>query len=184
MRPPEKRGPVAQAWEQTIERTRAQTEAMGEQYMDDWDASIGLFFLTGPFHPLWTWWAIALCHLRDLPGLTPAKRHYPEAEYEFAIWSMDAPGFDPDHAEHWASHLLHPADVVKHFDIGTVLLVVERDRIAREVLEIAVDAIVAGHASPDSDNRAWWKRCIDGTVEHILTKGQHATGRKHSCPRH
>lgn len=150
-----------------------------EHWRADWDASIGLFLVNGPFHPFWSWWAVLAVHLRDLPGVKPAYRQYPEAEYEFAIHSLDAGAqrpFDPA-KDRWAERLLSPPDVVKHFDVGTTLPVVERDRVARKVLELAVAAVVDANISPDSDLRRWWESAIPRTVEHVLTSGQHPDGR-------
>lgn len=167
MRTADKIGTIASAWEFKADRTRP-------DWKTDWDASLGLYFIHGPFHPLWSWWALALVHLRDLPGMTPANRHYPEAEYEFAIWSLDSPPagppFDPD-SHRWAKRTLSPADVVKHFHVSESKPVEERDRIARHVLDQAVDAIIFGMASPDSDYRSWWDRAIDNTIEHALMGG-------------
>lgn len=149
----------------------------------DWDASIGLALLSGPWHPFWGWWAVAVVHLRDMPGVRPAYRQYPTAEYEFAIHSLDAGGsvgkpwdVERDYMS-WSSRLLTPPDVVKHFDVGTTLPVVERDRVARAVFTSAVAGIVRGGVSPDSDFRSWWNAAIPRTVEHVLTSGQHPDGR-------
>jgi hypothetical protein len=180
-------GPAARAIELTKERSRL---LAGAEARPDWDASIALFFVNGPFHPFWSWWAVACVHLRDIEGAPPAKKHYPEAEYEFAIWSLDAgqPGspktksgepWDPakdEDVDHWAARTLHPPDVVKHFHLPLTTAVEERDAIARHITEKAVAAILAGAASPDSDYRSWWKKAIDNTIEHVLTGGQHAKG--------
>lgn len=159
-------------------------------WQPDWDASLGLFFITGPFHPFWHWWAVTLCHLRDLPNVRPARKHYDGAEYEFSIWSLaahrhgDQRPFKLDELNavdnRWSQYALTPADVVKQFDVGTMRPVEERDRIARRILDLAVDAIVDGKMSPDSDYRSWWKRAIDETVEHELAGGLHRSdGRSH-----
>lgn len=175
MRTPDKTGLGARAYEIVGDRS-------APDYRPDWDASIGLYLVNGSFHPMWSWWAIAVVHLRDLPGVRPASKQYPEAEYEFGIYSLDTPPagkpFDIDKdALEWARRVLSPPDVIQQFDVGTALPVEERDRIARKVLDLAIDAVVDAHASPDSDFRRWWRAAIPRTVEHVLTGGQHETGR-------
>jgi hypothetical protein len=177
-------GPAARAIEFTLERSK---RLAGDQARVDWDASIGLFFVNGPFHPFWSWWAVACAHLRPIRGGEPPRKHYTEAEYEFAIWSLDTgweskgvpvpDRFEPERDEdvtRWTRRILQPADVVKQFDLPLTMPEAARDAMARRILEQAVDAIINGHASPDSDYRRWWKRAIDQSIEHELTGGQHS----------
>lgn len=146
MRPPDLDGAVAKAW----------NVQSGEH-----PTSLAAWFVNGPFHPMWSWWAIALVRLRDVPGMPPAKRNYPEAEYEFIIMSVhpDHPP-DPDNPKH--VEYLEPIDVVEQFHGVT-----ERDAV--RIVEACVKAIVDGRMSPDSD----WTAALQATVEHYRS-GAHA----------
>jgi hypothetical protein len=144
------------------------------------EASIAAWLVNGPFHPLWSWWMVAVISLRDIPGVPPAHRQYPEAEYEFLVMSIDPDVGVPDleaieRGDDWAvvkdgerHKFLSPADAVVHFhgvdDVG-----------ALAVGEECISAIVRGAASPDSDWRSWWQAAIPSTVEHVRTGGQHAS---------
>jgi hypothetical protein len=77
---------------------RAWEMRMGPQARPDQAATIVGYVVTGPFHPMWSWWMVAVIHLRKIPGTHPAHKHYPEAEYELMIVSLD-PETPPDLAE-------------------------------------------------------------------------------------
>lgn len=143
------------------------------------DSTIDNWLVNGPFHPLWSWWMVAVVHLRPIPGAPPPNLQYPEAEYEFMILSMDPGGehregeakerpTEPDvdgfeatgDGVRYLPGFLQPPDAVVQFH-G-----VDDDE-AREVCQLAVNAIVSGQASPDSDWRSWWEKAIPNTVKHI-----------------
>ncbi len=115
-------------------------------------------------HAFWSYWGITLVHLRDMPGVPSAHKNYPQAEYELVIAAIDPDECPPDR-DAFVPAYLHPIDVVKQFD-GV------RDRDAVRIVELAVDAIVAGQLSPDQDYRRTWNRVIDATVEHFKA-GKH-----------
>lgn len=54
------------------------------------DTTIAAYLLSLPnAHLVFRWWQIAIIHLRDVPGMAPAPKHYPGAEYELAIHVLD-----------------------------------------------------------------------------------------------
>lgn len=126
----------------------------------DQEACLGTWLVYAPWaHPFWHTWAMSVVHLRDIPGVPPAHKKYPEAEYELLIAALDPnKGPDPDHPENGFA-FLHPIDVVEQFHGIS-------DRDATRLLESAVRAIVAGTISPDSDYRSVWRDSVKGTVEH------------------
>lgn len=124
------------------------------------------WLVNGPYHPWWSWWHVSVIHLGDLPGIPPAVLRYPEAEYEFSIYSIDSPprglvtpdvgrirGGDPTAR----GLFLHPADVEYQFHGVT-------DAQAVEVCDQAVSAIVTGR-SCDRDYRRWWGDFVGLLVE-------------------
>jgi hypothetical protein len=155
MRDPDTTGPCGRAW-----LYRASPDAKPH-------ASISQWLVNRPgAHPYWQWWTVSVVHLRDLPGLKPAKKHYPEAEYEFMIFSIDPeqrPDPEPDDPRGYP-HLV-PLDVVVQFHGVT-------DRDAERICQSAISAIMNGLLSPDQDYRQAWKESIRATVSHFAA-GKH-----------
>ena len=120
-------------------------------------ATVAHWLVQGAFHPAWNQWIVACITLADSPGFPPAKRHYPEAEHEIDILSLN-----PEHPfiEGEELHWLTPPDLTCQFDGVT-------DAQATEVVEGMVRAILSGEASPDSDWRSWWETSIAATVAHF-----------------
>src|SRR5690242_19959030 len=74
-------GPGARAWRLDMEH--------GARRTPDHAAGVDVGLVNGPFHPMWSWWYVSVVSLRDIEGVPPANRHYPGAEYEFLIASID-----------------------------------------------------------------------------------------------
>lgn len=41
------------------------------------------------YHAMWSCYVLVACHLRNLPGVTPAVKHFPEATHEISLWAND-----------------------------------------------------------------------------------------------
>ena len=82
MREPDVIGNVARAW-----RVPKPPDAPKDQ-----DATVAAWLIEGPFHPAWQHWLMSVVHLREIPGVKPAVKRYPEAAYEFLIASLHADG--------------------------------------------------------------------------------------------
>lgn len=157
MRDPDFTGAAARAWR--IKKPDAGPLA--------WQASIVMHLINAPgIHAFWSWWSIGVVHLRDIPGVEPAFKQYPTAEYELLVMSLNpehgAP--DPDNPEGGYS-FLDPPDVVLQFH-GI------NDGDAERICELAVQAVCDGILSPDQDGRAAWERMIPATVDHFA-RGMH-----------
>lgn len=166
----------------------------------DWHAGIGAWFIESApdvLDPLglFTRWYCGVVHLRDMPGVRPAHRHYPEATYELMCFTIDPDSgvsidtYDErtrtgtaDNAE-----ALQPADIVYQWH-GT------NDKQAEAVGAAFVRAIVHGALSPSrppsgqsgtmvfapGPARAFdveWRRRLDATVEHYVTGHSMPDGR-------
>jgi hypothetical protein len=114
-------------------------------------------------HMLWQWHLLTVIHLRDIVGVRPAHKQYPEAEYEIGVYAID-PASTPD-PEHPPFNILRPEDIVVQFH-GI------NDDQAKRIGELATKACVVGRLIPDSDYRPTWKVAIAETVEH-LRQGKH-----------
>lgn len=156
MRDPDLQGPYGRGWQLKHIETRP-----------DHQASLGTWLVNCPnAHPFWHWWMVGMVSLRDIPGVKPATKRYPEAEYEFMIYSInpeECPNPEPDDPEGYP-HLL-PVDVVEQFHGVT-----ERD--AGRILTSAIQAIMNGVLSPDQDYRQAWKASLAATVQHF-SSGHH-----------
>lgn len=143
-------------------------ERTGEGAPKDWDANIVQWQLNVPkAHPFWEWWLIACVSLRDIPGVKPATKKYPEAEFELMIVALnpDLPIPDPDEpATGRRYQFLTPFDVIHQFHGVT-------DAQALELVTGCVRMIVERGMSPDQDYRKLWASLINNTIEHIVTGG-------------
>lgn len=168
MRDPDFSG-IARAWK--INHTQNQeiehTKSWGYE-----SSSLRDYVINGPYHPFWSWWYLGLIHLRDIPGVPPPQKTYPEAEYELMCLSLNPDPKDgrpsiPDldkieegDVENGLPGFLTPADWIVQFHGVT-------DEQAIEVCDLAARAIANG-MSCDVDYRSWWNQAIPNTVKHVL----------------
>ena len=151
--PPDVQGAIARAWRVVLSPDAPPATT----------ATLAAWVISGPFHPAWHYWVLSVIHLRDLAGVPPAKKHYPEADYEFVIASLDdLGGHDPHNPTLW--RMLSPLDVCEQFHGMT-------DTQAVEMLTAFIRAICDGVASPDSDYRRFWKAQIQAAMAHAT--GEH-----------
>lgn len=150
MRKADKEGPFGKAWRLPLSGP---------------STALGSWLVFAPkSHLLWPYKMIALCHLRDVPGVPPAHKQYPQAEYELMVISInpeDCPEPDPEKYED-GYPLLYPVDVVTQFH-GIP------DRDAVTVLDSAINAVVSGQLVPDQDYRRMWDSSVASTVAHFIS---------------
>lgn len=160
MREPDQQSAYARAWNLDLSKVPDRPEKA---------AMISSWLVNMPgAHAFWSYWTISIVSLRDLPGVKPAQRRYPEAEYEFMILAINpetCPAPDPDDIVVNGYPWLTPVDVLEQFH-G----ISEMD--CRRLAEGAVQAILSGTVSPDQDYRPVWKSLITGTVRHFV-EGRH-----------
>jgi hypothetical protein len=102
---------------------------------------------------------VALISLHEVPGIPPAQKSYPDAEYELMIASLNPECCPPDPDMPGQLMVLTPIDLVYQFDV--------RDQeAAEEIADLAVKAIVQGKLSPDQDYRPVWQQVLKTTVDH------------------
>ena len=120
--------------------------------------SLGTWLVHCPgYHPLWSYWAVSLVHLRRIWWSTPPKKNRPGSTHEVMFLAVD-PNHDPDpdRLKGIYRNCMMPPDLVHQVD-GI------NDRVAALLLTAVVDKIMAG-GSPDSDARSMWKMSIDAWV--------------------
>lgn len=116
-------------------------------------------------HPFWHGYLFSLTHLRDLAGVPPAEKSYPEAEYEFSIYALNPELALPDpDGEPFEPPLLHPANLVTQFH-GL------DDAAAIASTEVLARGFVDGYMSPDTDYREATVRVFRRTIEHHILGG-------------
>lgn len=130
-------------------------------------ATLRQWVISGPFHPFWNWWIVNAATLEDIQGMPPAIKKYPGAEYEIAIIALhpDYPvNIDKieDGSEYY--HLyLEPIDFSIQFDGINKNYVIA-------ILDLMVNTIIQGHASPDSDFRQYWESFVLSKIETLKKK--------------
>lgn len=98
-------------------------------------------------HPLWHSYAIAVCHLRDVPGQTrPAVIRREGATHEFMVYALDP---DQPRTIDEPAHLLHPGNFVAQ-------LVGMTDEDAVTFVRAICVEIADGRLNPDTDARSHW----------------------------
>ncbi len=155
MREPDEQSPYARAWNLDLTKIPDRPEKV---------LAISSWLINMPgAHAFWSYWTLSIISLRDVPGVKPAVKRYPEAEYEFMIMAINpekCPLPDPDLMLTDGYPWLTPIDVVEQFH-G----ISEMD--CRRLAEGAIKAILSGQVSPDQDYRPMWKALIAGTVQHF-----------------
>lgn len=149
MRKPDVKGDAALAWEVPMDRM-AQFATTHPEKVDPLSvmSTVGQWFVNGRgFHPFWHWWSIAVIDLERRGEQDEPHRHYPGAEYELMILSLDPAHSPPPVNGEGPMHWLTPPDLVMQFHGIT------REQ-AHAIGRFLVEACCAGNTSPDSD----WRR--------------------------
>jgi hypothetical protein len=107
----------------------------------DWAATIGSWVVHAPGHsPAWCHFTISMIHLRDIPGVRPANKQYPKAEYELIVAALDPNHpIDFDNLNATGFCWLRPFNVVQQFHGVS-------DEQAVKILETLIEDAVKGQA--------------------------------------
>lgn len=106
-------------------------------------------------HTAWDYHAVSIIHLRPSVGRPPCHKYYPEAEYELMVAAID-PTTSPDPDKGYFTYLKPISVLLQFHGID--------DGFARVIVAAAVDHILAGNLSPDSDHFLIWQEAIHKTV--------------------
>lgn len=155
MREPDKKGSSAEAWKLPSPRKLA---------TKDQEATLAVWLVQGPFHPIWDKWLVSMIHLRDIPGVRPAEKK-PGMTHEIVMVAVhptaDVSVDEPPNSV----PLLEPVDQVIQFAAAT-------DEMAQQVFEEVIDLICRG-ASPDQDYRAAWNQVIPEIAQRMRDNDNH-----------
>lgn len=110
-------------------------------------------------HPHWEYWLLSVVHLRDIEGIDPAKKAFPEATHELTILSLDPDIGVPDPDKPEKFRYLMPQDLVKQ--------IASTDADAIKIAGGMIDIVIAGKMAMDSDYRGSWSTLIDNTLTHL-----------------
>lgn len=99
-------------------------------------ASLGAWLLRLPGQAVWSHYQLTVIHLRDIPNVDPARKDYPEAQYEMMMYALN-PERNPNVKDPESFQMLTPANWMKQFHEVT-------DEQAVHALEAMVDALVKG----------------------------------------
>lgn len=127
--------------------------------------------------PAWHHYLLSVISLRDLEGFPPARRDYPEAEYELSVFAVDSgindPGQPPpDPADLGTLRLLTPQNLsVQFHEVDETM--------AAHIGEMAMKAVCDGYLIPEPEGiigaRDAWKLSVAQTIEHHKA-GRHQHG--------
>jgi hypothetical protein len=130
---------------------------------DTHPADLGGWLIQHPgAHPFWQFWCVTCVTLKDVEGMPPAKKHFPEATHEILFLAIN-PDYPPDPEEFLQGapmHWLSPTDLVYQTELPS-------DDLAIELMELAAKDIVLRGTSPDQDYRSHWKKTLDLTCDHL-----------------
>jgi len=100
-------------------------------------------------HPIWHSYIISVIHLRPGPGCPPATIVLADATHEIAVYALDPAAGRQQMLDTGLFKILHPVNFVAQMKE-------ESDAAALERAQAAVDLIVAGWLSPDTDFTRDW----------------------------
>lgn len=141
------------------------TGLMGKAYPTNINPSTGVlraYLIDSPEtgHLFWQHYYVGVIHLREDTDLNTPVKHYPEAEYEIAVYALDK-GKKPvfDNPDTWS--LLSPSNVMYQFHGVT-------DEQAADILEDIVDFVLQGNLLLEPTGvqgaRDRWKEAIDSII--------------------
>lgn len=135
--------------------------------LKDHATDLGSWLINYPgAHPFWEYWMLTCVTLADVPGVPPAKKHFPEATHELLILAID-PKWSvqlEDFMGGGTMPFLSPTDVVYQAQLPS-------DDLAVHLMELTAKDIVNRGSSPDQDYRTRWKEVLDKTSAHL--RGEH-----------
>ena len=140
----------------------------------DQEASLAVWLLYVPSaSPAWEYYYLAVIHLRDIDGVPPAHKDWPEAEYELMVLAVD-PRCRPsaERAEAHKLQFLRPGNVRVQWDSTS-------DEYAAGMARDAVKAILNGVLPVEPEGivgaRQLWQDAIRETADHYVdpTHGGH-----------
>lgn len=166
-RTPDIVGASGRAWQLPI-------APIGQRGRPDADGTVIAWLLHAPAaHILWCYYAVAIIHLRPIPGVPAPIIRGDGATHELMIVSLNPevplPDLEAVGRGDDSFAFLAPPDVVEQFTVRD-------DAEAARLGELAIKVCVDGIASPDQDWRSWWKRAIADTAAHFRA-GQHPEAR-------
>lgn len=107
-------------------------------------------------HPLWAYYALAVIHLRPIPGAPEVEILRPDATHQVMLVAL-SPDRSPS-VENPFSTQMHPMNFAAQWNAAS-------DIDAEQKIESCVEEIIAGQLSPDADyTRQWIARFNDSML--------------------
>lgn len=151
--PPTLTGPGGKAWE--IDKA-ATLKAAGIDPKRD--ATVMSHIVEASWaHPAWHSYWIAICHLRPMPDARETKIYLEGATHEIWVWALNPEASREKMITTGRPEVLSPINFAAQF-------VEPHDAAAMERGLKAVQAIIAGELSPDTDFRQMWIARFGGNM--------------------
>lgn len=97
-------------------------------------------------------WLVSSCHLRDIPGVKPARKRYDRAEYEIFIASL-CPHHVIDLDKLEDVHIIRPIEFTEQFHVPF-------DEDAIKIAEKVASTICDGDILPSQEYAGQWQRLV------------------------
>jgi hypothetical protein len=140
---PEFTGPMGMAWSVVLPEPQNEAEKT---------SLCGWLIFTPQANIFWQYHLITLIHLRDIPGVPPAKLFKPEATHEIMLLAIDPKSnarINPQDSS-TLRHILSPPDFNEQVTLPS-------DEQAMDVVKMSVEKCVNGELIPDSDYTKSWQ---------------------------
>lgn len=112
-------------------------------------------------HPFWSWWAVSVCSLADMPGLPPAQIRLDGASHEVIIVALNPEAGEPNVDDQFdALPWMSPPELCHQVKRLT-------DDQARRLVGQLCRAFADGVSAPDGDYRSRNEALLTGTAAHL-----------------
>jgi hypothetical protein len=130
----------------------------------DQEAALAGWLIHAPGQsPAWEHYMLQLCHLRELPGVRPASKQFPEAEHQIILLALDPKGRPvPDEPASWWP--LTPHNALVQFGEAP------SDEAAASALYAIVEAIVNGKMMAEPPDHGRGRAALERQIQQLVVK--------------
>ncbi len=136
-----------------------------------WPAGLDTWLVYCPSaHPLWSWYVVTSCSLRDFPGMGPALKLRAINTHELIVYALDpdwqpTPEWGSSKPGRWHFRRLDPANLGWQAAAETS----ESDAQWCQLVRALVEAFCEGSVSPDTDHRRSQLALLERTLQALRT---------------
>jgi hypothetical protein len=137
-------------------------DPVGKRKTPDANASLCRWMMRLPGqHPLWSRYVLTMAHLRDIPGVPPAKKVFRDATHEIIVAAID-PDYPDEHFKLGGVAMLEPINYAKQIQARS-------DQHALAVVENLASMCVERKLLAEFQGIRGHKELWDSTVDQLVT---------------